>query len=227
MKMFDQITEHPLTRSASLWVKEQAHAVRVIGGSFLIDSGVMHNEGITTVKFIKYAISAICVPMLSAWVVASEIDEATLYGGFLTKAVQERQEIKLKKLPEYKEIKVYLAENQCPGFNYRAYIAGPEDKQFFYVIASKGRDVIIGRHFKAPVRGDSIDLAHMESSTNGCLNLGTPPSNVAALTATHLKPYPNEFHVLQSQLAGLALYIGTSSGIYAIEEGKIRVVESR
>lgn len=35
MKMFDQLTEHRLIRSASLWIKEQAHAVRIIGGIFL------------------------------------------------------------------------------------------------------------------------------------------------------------------------------------------------
>lgn len=164
---------------------------------------------------------------LSNIATAGELSEAISYGNLLTQAVNSKEKIKLKRLPEYKGIKKYLANNKCSGFKYKGYIVGPEDKQFFYLVASKRKNVIIGRHFKAPIKNGSIDIDGFESSTNTCLNLGTPASNVAALTATHLKPYPNEFHVLQSKLSGLALYIGTSAGIYAVESGNIRLVESK
>lgn len=36
MKIFDQITNHRITRDVALWIKEQAHAVRIIGGVFLV-----------------------------------------------------------------------------------------------------------------------------------------------------------------------------------------------
>lgn len=158
---------------------------------------------------------------------ASELEDAISYGNLLTEAVNAKEKVKLKKLPEYKDIKRYLSQNKCSGFKYKGYIVGPKDKQFFYLIASKRKNVIIGRHFKAPIINGSIKLSGFESSTNSCLNLGTPPPNVSALTATHLKSYPNEFHVLQSQLIGLALYIGTSTGIYSVENGQIRIVQSK
>jgi hypothetical protein len=164
--------------------------------------------------------------LISTCVPASELEDAITYGNLLTQAVKEKEEVKLKKLSEYKAIKRYLTENKCSGFKYKAYIVGPKNKQFLYLVASKGKNVIIGRHFKAPINGGTVDVSGFESSTKGCLNLGTPPSNVAALTATHLKHYPNEFHVLQSRLAGLPLYIGTSEGIYSVEGGNIRLVEA-
>lgn len=35
MKILDIITSHQITRGAALWIKEQSHAVRIIGGVFL------------------------------------------------------------------------------------------------------------------------------------------------------------------------------------------------
>jgi len=157
---------------------------------------------------------------------ASELVDAIVYGSLLTEAVKGKAEVKLKKLLQFKGIDQYLSENKCSGFKYKGYIVGPENKQYFYLVASKGRNVIIGRHFKAPINAGSIEIAAFESSTNGCLNLGSPPSNVAAMYATHLKPYPNEFHLLQSNLNSITLYIGTKAGMYAVENGTIKLSES-
>lgn len=169
----------------------------------------------------------IFIVLVSNMAMASELEEAVVYGNLLTEAVKEKSEVKLKKLPEFKSINRYLSENKCPGFKYKGYIVGPENNRYFYLVASKGKNVIIGRHFKAPINAGSIDTAKFESSTNGCLNLGSPPSNVAAMYATHLKPYPNEFHLLQSNLNSIALFIGTKAGMYAVENGAIKLSESQ
>ena len=163
---------------------------------------------------------------LSSFLQANDLDNAVKYGNFLTEAVQSKQKVKLKKLPEYKAIKTYLATNKCPGFKYNAYVVGPEEQQYFYLVASKGGNVIIGRHFKARKVGGAIKVGEFESSTNGCLNLGNPKTKKSvAMFATHLKPTPNEFHLLQSNLHSIALYIGTSNGMYLIENESIELSE--
>ena len=158
-------------------------------------------------------------------VFGQELDEAIKYGEFLTEAVKSKTTVKIKKLPEYDAIKQYLLENKCAGFKYKAYIVGPKNEQQFYLLASKGKNVIIGRHFKAPINRNGIDTLAFSSSTNGCLNLGKPASNSEGMFATHLKSYPNEFHVLQSNLRKISLYVGAQSGNYVIRQGKIKPLE--
>ena len=154
----------------------------------------------------------------------SNIESTIKYGNQLTEAIQQKEKVKLKKLPEYRDIKKYLSANKCPGFKYKGYIVGAEDQQFFYLVATKANDVIIGRHFKAPVNNGLIEISKFQSSTNGCLNLGNPKtSDTAAMYATHLKPLPNEFHLLQSNLHKIKLYIGTSNGMYTIKNGNIEL----
>jgi hypothetical protein len=178
-------------------------------------------------NFKKHFFSLILTLLGSSMAMASELEDAIVYGNLLTKAVKEKAEVKLKKLPEFKIVNKFLSENKCPGFKYKAYIVGPENGQYFYLVASKGKSIIIGRHFKAPFSSGSINTDKFESSTNGCLNLGVPPSNVAAMYATHLKPYPNEFHLLQSNLNSIALFIGTKAGMYAVDNSSITLSKDR
>ena len=163
--------------------------------------------------------------LLTQAAASEEIDRAIKYGGLLTKAVQGKDRVKLKKLTEYKQIKTFLSQHKCSGMKYKGYIVGDNQDKYLYLVASKSKNIIIGRHFKAPIKGTDIIYNEFESSTNSCLNLGTPPKDTQAVYATHLKPYPNEFHILQSNLSGVALYVGTPSENYAIENGEVRVLE--
>jgi len=151
----------------------------------------------------------------------NELENNVKFGTLLTEAVQHKKVVKIKKLDQYKEIKSYLSDNKCPGYKYKAYIVGPEGNRNFYLVASKGKNVIIGRHFKAAISSNVIDISTFESSTNGCLNLGPVKSNAASMYATHLKPFPNEFHLLQSNIRRIALYIGTKEGMYVVNNGEI------
>ena len=159
--------------------------------------------------------------LLANFAVGDELENSIKYGVLLTEAVQDKKVVKLKKLNQYKEIKNYLSDNKCPGFKYKAYIVGPEESRNLYLVASKGKNVIIGRHFKAAISNSIVDLSTFESSTNGCLNLGPVKSNVGGMYATHLKPFPNEFHLLQSNIRRIALYIGTKEGMYIVDDGGI------
>lgn len=162
----------------------------------------------------------------SGYIYADELENAQAWGAMLTDAVQQNTKVNLKKRSEYKQIKKFLKENQCPGLKYEGYLVG-EGQQYFYLIGSKGKEVVIGRHFKAPVVDGVIALDSMQSSTNGCLSLGPKKPDVSAMVATHLQPYPNEFHLLQSNIHAVTLYIGTKSGMFVVKEGKMYLSESK
>ena len=178
-------------------------------------------------KLIRQVFLLFVVLFSSIDLVATELDEAVEYGRLLTNAVEKKEHIKYKKLSRYNEIKGFLNEQKCAGFKYKAYVVGPDEKQYFYLVASKKKNMIIGRHFKAPIVNNEVDVARFESSTKGCLDLGKIKPNVAAMSASHLQPYPNEFHVLQSNLHSLGLYIITGVGYFKIENGLIELVKKR
>lgn len=157
---------------------------------------------------------------------ADELEDAQAWGAMLTDAIQQKVKVNLKKRPEYKEIKSFLKENECPGIKYEGYLIG-EEQQYFYLIGSKGKEVIIGRHFKAPVVDGVIALDSAQSSTKGCLSLGAKKPDVSAMFATHLQAFPNEFHLLQSNIHAVTLYIGTKSGMYVVKDGKMYLSESK
>lgn len=154
---------------------------------------------------------------------SSSIDENIALGNSLTEAVKSKSHIKLKSIDNYKEIKAFLKQNKCRGFKYRAYSLPKQDK--FYLIASKGKAIVIGRHFVGTLIGNSVDVDTLESSTNGCINLGSPEKNTAAMFVTHLKPEPNEFHVLESNLANISLYVSAQGALYTVAEGGISKAE--
>lgn len=158
-------------------------------------------------------------------VYSSELEHAVEYGNLLTSAVNNKAHVKLKKLPQYKDIRAFLKSQRCNNLKYKAYVIESGDSQFFYLVGSERKSITIGRHFKAPITDDVIDISAFESSTNSCFSLSKPKLNVVALSATHLKPFPNEFHVLQSNLHSIPLYIRTSEGLFSIKNSQIRKVK--
>ena len=161
--------------------------------------------------------------MISSFVYSSSIEDAVSLGNSLTEAVRSKSSMKLKRIDNYKEIKAFLKQNKCPGFKYKAYSLPEKNK--FYLVASKGKSIIVGRHFSGALSGDSVDISSLFSSTNGCINLGTPKKDTTAIFVTHLKPEPNEFHVLQSNLANIALYVSAKGALYSVSGGNISEVE--
>ena len=173
----------------------------------------------------KLGILIIYSVLFSVNAYSESLDESIEYGKLLAESVKSKKEIKLNKLAEYKEIKAFLKENKCSGFKYRAYIVGEDSSQKIYLIASKGKNVVLGRHFSAPYTNKKVDMSGMESSTNGCLDLGPVKDGVAGMFATHLKPIPNEFHVLESSINNITLYVGTKEGMYIVKNEEITLSE--
>jgi hypothetical protein len=157
---------------------------------------------------------------------ADEIASAASLGTLLTQAVNDGRELELRSVANHAELNRRIKADSCPGFAYKSYAITAGSQRFLYVVASKGRDMIIGRHWRIPLNGNKADLARLTSSTVSCLNLGTPAANALGVAVTHLGPFPNEFHVLQSNLHGIAVYVATDSGMYVVESGRIEAVET-
>ena len=172
----------------------------------------------------KYKIGALLM-LLSASAFGSEIEKSVELGNSLTAMVKSKSDVKLKSLTNYKEIRSYLKENGCPRFKYKQYIIRDGDVSKLYLVASKGKSVIIGRHFTGSLIENTADISSFSSSTNGCVDLGAPKKDAAAMFVTHLKPEPNEFHVLESNLANIALYVSTKEVLYSVSGGEIKVIE--
>ena len=171
----------------------------------------------------KYKIGVLLF-LLSTSAFGSQIEKSVDLGNSLTALVKSKSEIKLKSIANYKAIKGYLKENGCSGFKYKSYVIEDGDTSRLYLIGSKGKSVIIGRHFTASVVDNNADISSFTSSTNGCVDLGVPKKE-AAMFVTHLKPEPNEFHVLESNLANITLYVSTKESLYSVSGGEIKVVE--
>lgn len=168
-------------------------------------------------------ILGVLIVMSCSFAHSDGIEESVFLGNRLTEAVKSESHIKLKTLDNYKELKAYIKRNKCSGFKYRAYSL--PDRNKFYLVASKGKSVIVGRHFVGDIVENSVDIGTLTSSTNGCINLGSTKKNAAAMFVTHLKPEPNEFHVLESNLAKIALYVSTKGTLFSVSEGGITTVE--
>ncbi|WP_317933541.1 hypothetical protein [Halioxenophilus sp. WMMB6] len=165
----------------------------------------------------------IALIVFSALVHSGSLEDAAALGNELTQSVQSKASTKLKKLANYKEVKSFLKASGCPGFKYTAYILPERSK--FYLIATSSKNVIIGRHFVGDIADNLVDVSSLTSSTNGCLNMGTARAYTVGMFVTHLKPEPNEFHVQESNLAKIALYVRAGDELYSVSEGVISIVE--
>ena len=154
---------------------------------------------------------------------ASTLEMSIALGNSLTEAVSSKSYIKMKALDNYREVRAFLKDNKCSGFKYRAYTI--EDKNKFYLIASKGKGMVIGRHFVGDISDNTVDIDSLVSSTNGCINLGAPKKDSAAMFVTHLKSEPNEFHLLESNLAKVALFVSSKGGLFSVSDGSISKIK--
>lgn len=159
----------------------------------------------------------------------AEVSHAQELGNLLYKKVKSKDAFKLKSLENYKEVKLHLKKAGCGEFSYKASIVKDKDSELLYFVASKkfSSPVIIGRYFVAPIENGALNLEKIISSTRGCLNLGSPKKATKGMFATSLDPYPSEFHVLQSKLHGVTLYLGTEYAIWKIVNGQVSLMKLR
>lgn len=176
----------------------------------------------------KSVISALCLLTalsVSAPGLTSTLDDIIERGNQLAEAVAANATVDLQQFENTREIRRYLSANRCRGLNYEAYLLETGDQKTLYLVGSRAGHMIIGRHFKAPVTDNTVDVSAFEGSTRGCLDLGRVPENVAAMMATHLAPEPNEFHLLQSVIHDVDLFVMAGDGMYEISGGTVKLSE--
>lgn len=159
----------------------------------------------------------------------SELEEVETHAVLLLQEIESKDKFRLKKLENYKELKNALSEIECPRFTYTAYTIEHGGEHLLYLVAGKrfSRSVIIGRHFMMRLDGLIADVLNIASSTNGCIDLGKPRKDAAAMFVTSLEPYPSEFHVIQSKLNKVSIYVGTSYATWKVSDGEVSLVELR
>ncbi len=111
----------------------------------------------------------------------------------------------------------------CGGITYRAVVVPSQPAPIVYFLGEVApKDgIVVGRHYK--VSGDTV-LA----STNSCLVIPPRPNGAVASYVTHLRsPVPTEYHVYLSLKIGKPMFVGTSSGVWAVENGKVRFIKKR
>ena len=159
----------------------------------------------------------------------SEVQHVQEVGSLLYETVTLKNRFNLKSLQNHKEAKSLFNERKCSKLSYKAYIVNYKGIESVYFVASKtfSSPVIIGRHFSAPIENGLLKIEKLISSTKGCLNLGSTRNTTEGMIATSLDPFPNEFHVLQSKLHRITLYVSTEYGLWKIVSGQISLLELR
>jgi hypothetical protein len=108
-------------------------------------------------------------------------------------------------------------------FKYRAVAVNANAGPAIYFVGQPRTDgeVVFGRHFK-------VQDGNVAPSTKTCLAFPPPPDNAVGLFITHLlSPSPSDFHVYVSLATGKPVYVGTGTGNWIVEKGKISFLQKR
>lgn len=91
--------------------------------------------------------------------------------------------------------------------------------------ASAEDELVVGKHFKAKVVDGTADLSTLTASTKSCLTLKIQPRAAALFTTEVISATPTEFHVLESKLHAVALYVGAGGKAWSVKDGAISKLE--
>ena len=123
----------------------------------------------------------------------------------------------------------------CP-FTYRIFWVDNDAIASVYLIAeTKDAEFVWGRHYRIDIDKAGKEVKALTPSTVSCAAMAEPPpgaappgSKLAGTGITHLlSKTPTEFHVLISKKTGRPVFVGTSVGIWKVENGKITLMQRR
>lgn len=108
---------------------------------------------------------------------------------------------------------VVIPENTSDGLHWVVYLLAA---------SSDPDEVVLTGHHRVTVSTDGTRILESKQLFNSCIINGRTPG-AGAIALTHIvDPWPIETHVFTNLSYGVPLYLGTDSGKYAIENGKIR-----
>lgn len=121
-----------------------------------------------------------------------------------------------------------LDAQKCPGTT-MALIVLPDHQHASEVFAvsavSDEAKLVVGKHFKTTVHDGVADVGALAASTKSCLILTISPKAAALMTTEVISATPTEFHVLETKLHNIPLYVGAGGQVWAVKDGSIRKLE--
>jgi hypothetical protein len=141
-------------------------------------------------------------------------------GREIHQAIESGWRYDLTRLSNRRALRSEVGRQRCPGMKYDFY----RIRDTPYVIASARTGVVIGRHMKFDVVGESVIIESMTPSTETCLALVLFPA-APALVVTHVRSdLPTEFHALASLVSGRVIYVETPTGTWKVEAGTVSLL---
>lgn len=86
-------------------------------------------------------------------------------------------------------------------------------------------EVPFGGHFRFAVDTDPGVVRETQRFTNACLTMPRDDSTAGLLVTQLIGDTPTEVHVFESLTVGRPVYVGTRSGMLAVEGAAIRAIE--
>lgn len=159
---------------------------------------------------------------------ADPIERAETTGRALFAAVQEKNFATSQDIRNYEALQRAIDAQSCPHTNI-SLILLPNREQPTEVFAissvSENDQIVIGRHFRARVSDATVDLNSLVASTKSCLIMKMRPGAIGVGASELISATPTEFHVLESKLHGLPLYVVAGGTAWTVNNGSIRKLE--
>ena len=153
----------------------------------------------------------------------AESTGAALFNAFNSKDFAGSQDIK-----NIDALERAINAQKCPG-TVVSLILLPDRQHASEVFAVSGvpdeGKLVIGKHFKTTIHEGVADIESLSASTKSCLILTINPKAAALMTTELISATPTEFHVLETKLHKIPLYVGAGGQVWAVRDGSIRKVE--
>ena len=81
--------------------------------------------------------------------------------------------------------------------------------------------VPIGGSYRLELDAAGDRVVTQRGFTRSCITLENPPDSAAMMITHLLDPRPTEVHVFWSLWAGKPMFVGTSTGLWKIEDGRV------
>ena len=121
-----------------------------------------------------------------------------------------------------------LDAQKCPGTTVTLIVLPDHQHASEVYAVSSVSDVgklVVGRHFKTTIHDGMADVGALAASTKSCLILTISPNAAALMTTEVISATPTEFHVLETKLHNIPLYVGAGGQLWSVKDGSIRKLE--
>jgi hypothetical protein len=80
---------------------------------------------------------------------------------------------------------------------------------------------VVGRHVTVGVVDGAVGLSTLAASTKSCLAFKIQPGVVGVYAMELISPTPTEFHVPESRLHGIVVFVGAGGDAWEVRNGHI------